>query len=424
MWTRSIAAFAGLALSSYAAQASDQVLRAGDRLKISFFERLEVSGGQAPAQPGQKGETLLSIYQRADLSGEFSVEADGSISLPVFGAVEAGETSPASLSARLGSLFQEVFGRSSYITVGVVQRAPVYVLGPVRNPGSFAYRSGMTVLHALALAGGVSDQLQVAQLVEVTREQERLVAARDRVRRLVAKRAVLVARRDGTDTVELSSELSQAAAPGETSDLVARELVLTRLQGQREAKARAAAESSVASIETELSFLRQRATAFDGQLGARAERLKTIEALFARQVVEHQRLGEARSEYFDLLARRKDLDVVTLQAEQRLDQARRTVETIDLERRLTGERLLTETEVELSQARQAAAALEKTVALMQRSVPQLALTDLSATFEVVRTTPKGPETVQVTSADPLQPADVLRVGIQTPRGLEAKVAAR
>ena len=36
-----------------------------------------------------------------------------------------------------------------------LERQPVYVLGPVKNPGAYKYAPGMTVLHAVALAGGL-----------------------------------------------------------------------------------------------------------------------------------------------------------------------------------------------------------------------------------------------------------------------------
>ena len=51
--------------------------------------------------------------------------------------------------------FTSVIGRSANIDVKILERSPIYVVGPVKNPGAYKYVPGMIVLHALALAGGL-----------------------------------------------------------------------------------------------------------------------------------------------------------------------------------------------------------------------------------------------------------------------------
>src|SRR5262245_52193973 len=61
-------------------------LSLGDRLKISFYETIDVGdmkrGGRGGVEP--QG-TLRTFYQRMDLSGEYAIEQDGSISIPLLG---------------------------------------------------------------------------------------------------------------------------------------------------------------------------------------------------------------------------------------------------------------------------------------------------------------------------------------------------
>jgi polysaccharide export outer membrane protein len=40
------------------------------------------------------------------------------------------------------------------VSIEVLNYRPFYIIGEVNNPGSFAYVSGMTVINAVALAGG------------------------------------------------------------------------------------------------------------------------------------------------------------------------------------------------------------------------------------------------------------------------------
>ena len=44
--------------------------------------------------------------------------------------------------------------RSPKVTVTIATLAPYYMMGEVKSPGQFAYRSGLNVLTAMAIAGG------------------------------------------------------------------------------------------------------------------------------------------------------------------------------------------------------------------------------------------------------------------------------
>ena len=54
-----------------------------------------------------------------------------------------------------------------------VARQPIYVVGKVKNSGSFDYTPGMTVLHAIALAGGFDKApIEPWQVAELSRENQ------------------------------------------------------------------------------------------------------------------------------------------------------------------------------------------------------------------------------------------------------------
>ena len=57
--------------------------------------------------------------------------------------------------ADLAVSFTTVIGRSANTDVKISDRSPIYVVGPVKNPGAYKYVPGMIVLHAMALAGGL-----------------------------------------------------------------------------------------------------------------------------------------------------------------------------------------------------------------------------------------------------------------------------
>lgn len=98
------------------------------------------------------------FWREPELSGDVTVRPDGKISLPVIGAVDAAGKRPEELQ----QILQKAAAR--YITdpnVAVVVRTinsrKVYVTGAVLNPGAHPLAGPLTVLQALALAGGLSE---------------------------------------------------------------------------------------------------------------------------------------------------------------------------------------------------------------------------------------------------------------------------
>ena len=89
------------------------------------------------------------------LTGEFRVNDSGAIALPLVGAVKAAGRTPAQLEQAVGAALRQarLVGNPS-VTVEISLYRPIYVLGEVNKPGQYAYQSGMTVVTAVAVAGG------------------------------------------------------------------------------------------------------------------------------------------------------------------------------------------------------------------------------------------------------------------------------
>lgn len=98
-----------------------------------------------------------SIFEWTALNDQFTVGADGNLSLPFVGSINASGTAPGTLGASIGKLLMERMGlgRAPDVAVEVVQFRPFYVVGQVKNAGEFPYRPGLTVLQALSIAGGL-----------------------------------------------------------------------------------------------------------------------------------------------------------------------------------------------------------------------------------------------------------------------------
>ena len=97
----------------------------------------------------------IEVWKDAALSRLVTVLPDGKISFPLIGELTAGDRTVAELKKEIEGKISR-FVPDSPLTVEVRQMNSlhIYVLGRVNAPGRFVLSSNVTVLQALAIAGG------------------------------------------------------------------------------------------------------------------------------------------------------------------------------------------------------------------------------------------------------------------------------
>lgn len=100
----------------------------------------------------------IEVYKEPQLSQSLQIRPDGKITLPLVGDVPAAGVTPRELTVTLTERLRE-FVMAPAVTVIVAETiAPVvYVMGEVTKPGSQPITGPMTVVQALAVAGGFKD---------------------------------------------------------------------------------------------------------------------------------------------------------------------------------------------------------------------------------------------------------------------------
>ena len=117
----------------------------------------------------------IDVWKNQDLSGRHHVRPDGSITLPIIGDVQAAGLTPGQLRDHLGrKLSRFLRDDSSVITVTVaeVQSYRINVVGKVERPGVYTPKDFVTVLDALALAGGTSKFADTDQIIIIRRDRD------------------------------------------------------------------------------------------------------------------------------------------------------------------------------------------------------------------------------------------------------------
>ena len=98
----------------------------------------------------------VKVFKMPDLSGDYEVDLTGQIALPLIGSLRAVDLTTAELDDRLTAKLSEKYLQNPDISVGVKSstRRNVTVDGAVTKVGTFSVNGPMTLIQAVAQAGG------------------------------------------------------------------------------------------------------------------------------------------------------------------------------------------------------------------------------------------------------------------------------
>ena len=96
----------------------------------------------------------ITVFGENDLSGEFVVGSNGMIAFPLVGEIKASDRTLQEVGTAIVDKLKPDYLKNPQVSLEVLNYRPFYILGEVKNPGSYAYVSRMQVVNAVALAGG------------------------------------------------------------------------------------------------------------------------------------------------------------------------------------------------------------------------------------------------------------------------------
>jgi polysaccharide export outer membrane protein len=143
-------------------------------LSASLVSAQATSPKQTERSP--EGEYLLRagdvvqifVWKEPDLTREVTVRLDGRITMPLLGDVEASGRTPQELSKELGSRLGKLI-ENPVVTVSLTQpnSSRFFVIGQVGQSGGYPLTGSVTVLQALALAGGFKDFAKTEKILVI-----------------------------------------------------------------------------------------------------------------------------------------------------------------------------------------------------------------------------------------------------------------
>ena len=111
----------------------------------------------------------IVVFGQDTLSNNYIVDAEGQVSLPLIGTVNARGLTTAQLSVAIKSRLAQGYLREPSVAVEIETYRPFFVLGEVTYPGQYPYVPNMTAENAVAIAGGFTPRASKDR-VTVTRK--------------------------------------------------------------------------------------------------------------------------------------------------------------------------------------------------------------------------------------------------------------
>src|SRR5271156_5937984 len=138
------------------------VVACGMLLSLPLRAADQASPGTGQAAPGKVSDYVLgagdklriTTFGEDDLSGEFQVSSTGIISMPLIGEVKAAGLTVSQVQSTITNKLADGYMKSPHVSLEVLNYRPFFIVGEVMKPGSYNYVNGMSVINAVAMAGG------------------------------------------------------------------------------------------------------------------------------------------------------------------------------------------------------------------------------------------------------------------------------
>ncbi len=189
------------------------VAQSGEPLRMADVAP-DMAAGANTYQLGSGDQIRVIVYGEDDLGGQFTVDGNGYVSLPLIGQVKASGFAASDLETQITNKLADGYVNNPKVSVEVTTYRPFYVIGQVNKPGEYSFVNGMTVLNAIALAGGYSpeadDDVVYVRRNGTTKEQD---VPADQTTHIYPGDVVRVSQTTFWKVVTVLSPVAQAAAP-------------------------------------------------------------------------------------------------------------------------------------------------------------------------------------------------------------------
>lgn len=389
------------------------LIRVGDRLSLMFYERLAVDDEEKWAARFQGRRPAVNFHQRTELTGVYEVQENGLVVVPLLGAFKAVDRTLAELEIEIIPVFENLIGRFAFMSA-IIEQKPVYLLGPFVKPGVYKYSPGMTILHLLAMAGGVDvSAVSFERIINAVDQAERKQKSAELLKRTLARSAALLSERDDRP-VEVPDTLLKLAGEAEARTLIEAELVARKPQAESRREQDAALVAAETSARAEIEQMKLRNEHIEESIKLREARvgdLKSLDKGISRSLVI-----QASADLSYARERLADAQITIQQAENKIAQIAKERTKLRSDHRIEVAREIQAVNGQIAELSIALQASENATGVLSGALKGRAGSgDIEFQYEVVRRTSDGQKVLDVDGTEELHPGDLVRV--QAPPGM-------
>jgi len=138
------------------------------------------------------GDTVkISVYGEDSLNGEYMINPRGIINLPMVGQMTAAGLPEDTLREKIKSAFvAKGYMGNPIVSVGLSSSRPFFIMGQVKNPGTYPTMPDLNIFKAISMAGGYTPR--------------------------AAENKILIDRKDGNTTLHMNATHNTPILPGDS----------------------------------------------------------------------------------------------------------------------------------------------------------------------------------------------------------------
>ena len=371
----------------------------------------------AAGEPVAPGDVLLvSVAEDPRLGRDAAkVGADGLVQLPLLGGIEAAGSDVNAIARRISeALKQRGMIRAPTVLVEIAAYRPFYIGGAVANPGAIAFEPGLTVRHAIILAGGLGktadSALTVPEVVELRTKWRttslQIVEVESRIARLSAE----LARQPSADFSAVDARL---AATADAKSIVSLDTDMLSDRDTQWTLENAHLQDALAMVDFEIGVLDKQADLQAGEIELQGDQVAKSRQLREKGLIPLSQLQDLEREKSRLSRDMLDTQAYPARARQAKASAQYDLESADAKRRIEVRR-------ELRAALMDRSRINAEAEVVSAALADAGLSLSDATVEPVITLHRrqaaGDVTLDATLETAILPGDLIEVSVREPAG--------
>ena len=374
------------------------------------------AAGDYRLSPGD--QVRVQVYQREDLSGTHQIGDNGMISLPLLGRLPAAGSTLYALEKSVSEAIERLSERTENVIIEIPARRPIYIVGLVNNPGAYTFAADMTVLHAVALGGGMYrlDE-RAGGLTGASRESAQLSQSVLRLKRALALHARLQAERDAETVLEPPKQLVALEGGVGAQQYMTRQLQIMKKRAEARDTQALSQVKAAGLTKQEIKKLKEQENLIFEQIKLASGELEAINKLKQKGLIGRSDLFTIQRVIANLEADRREVQARIVRTQRNSLESEERYQLLGINQKLTLEQELIQAKFDIAANESAIQASQWIVGELTSAAQQedKGLKSITVEYQIIRTVDKVRYKLAAQELTALCPGDIVRVqpaGIQ------------